>query len=55
VIRIGLMGESCVPANVFNLMNALERLLPEHGYETGKGVGTGAAAAQLANEPAPLY
>ncbi len=55
VIRIGLMGESCVPANVFNLLNALERLLPEHGYETGKGVGTGAAAAKLASEPAPLY
>ena len=55
VIRIGLMGESCVPANVFNLLNALEKLLPEHGYETGKGVGTGAAAARLAAEPAPLY
>ena len=55
VIRIGLMGESCVPANVFNLLNALEKLLPEHGYETGKGVGTGAAAARLADEPAPLY
>lgn len=55
VIRIGLMGESCVPANVFNLLNALEKLLPEHGYETGKGVGTGAAAAKLAAEPSPLY
>lgn len=55
VIRIGLMGESCVPANVFNLLSALERLLPEHGYEVARGAGVGAAAAQLEEEPAPLY
>lgn len=55
VIRIGLMGESCVPANVFNLLSALEKLLPEHGYETGKGAGVAAAARRLADEPAPLY
>ena len=44
-----------MPANVFNLLNALEKLLPEHGYETAKGAGTGAAAARLAEEPSPLY
>jgi alanine-glyoxylate transaminase/serine-glyoxylate transaminase/serine-pyruvate transaminase len=55
VIRIGLMGESCVPANVFNLLNALERILPTHGYEVAKGAGAAAASAQLADQPAPLY
>jgi alanine-glyoxylate transaminase/serine-glyoxylate transaminase/serine-pyruvate transaminase len=55
VIRIGLMGESCVPANVFALLNALEKILPEHGFEVGKGVAAAAASAQLADNPSPLY
>jgi alanine-glyoxylate transaminase/serine-glyoxylate transaminase/serine-pyruvate transaminase len=55
VIRIGLMGESCVPANVFALLNALEKILPEHGYEVAKGVASAAASAQLAENPSPVY
>ncbi len=55
VIRIGLMGESCVPANVFALLNALEKILPEHGFEVAKGAATAAASAQLAENPSPLY
>jgi alanine-glyoxylate transaminase / serine-glyoxylate transaminase / serine-pyruvate transaminase len=55
VIRIGLMGESCVPANVFALLNALEKSLPDHGYEVAKGAAMAAASAQLAEHPSPLY
>jgi alanine-glyoxylate transaminase/serine-glyoxylate transaminase/serine-pyruvate transaminase len=55
VIRIGLMGESCVPANVFALLNALEKILPEHGFEVAKGAAAAAASAQLAEHPSPLY
>jgi len=55
VIRIGLMGESCVPANVFALLNALEKVLPEHGFEVAKGAAAAAASAQLAEKPSPLY
>jgi len=55
VIRIGLMGESCVPANVFALLNALEKILPEHGWEVAQGSAASAASAQLAENPSPLY
>jgi len=55
VIRIGLMGESCVPANVFALLNALEKVLPDHGFEVAKGAATAAASAKLAENPSPLY
>ena len=55
VVRIGLMGESCVPANVFALLNALEKILPEHGWEVAKGSAISAASAQLAESPSPLY
>lgn len=55
VIRIGLMGESCVPANVFALLNALEKILPDHGFEVAKGAATAAASAQLAENPSPVY
>ncbi|MDA1278636.1 MAG: alanine--glyoxylate aminotransferase family protein [Chloroflexi bacterium] len=55
VIRIGLMGESCVPANVFALLNALEKTLPEQGFEVGRGAAVAAASAQLARNPSPLY
>ena len=55
VIRIGLMGESCVPANVLALLSALETLLPRHGFEVAKGAGLAAAGQQLAKQPAPVY
>ena len=55
VVRIGLMGESCVPANVFALLNALEKILPEHGWEVAQGSAISAASAQLAESPSPLY
>jgi alanine-glyoxylate transaminase/serine-glyoxylate transaminase/serine-pyruvate transaminase len=55
VIRIGLMGESCVPANVFALLNALEKILPDHGFEVGSGAASAAAGAQLVKNPSPLY
>ena len=55
VIRIGLMGESCVPANVFALLSALEKILPDHGFEVAKGAATAAASAQLAENPSPVY
>ena len=55
VIRIGLMGESCVPANVFALLNALEKILPEHGFEVGNGAAVAAASAQLVKDPSPLF
>jgi alanine-glyoxylate transaminase/serine-glyoxylate transaminase/serine-pyruvate transaminase len=55
VIRIGLMGESCVPANVFALLSALEKILPDHGFEVAKGAASAAASAQLAENPSPVY
>jgi len=55
VIRIGLMGESCVPANVFALLSALEKILPDHGFEVAKGAATASASAQLAENPSPVY
>ena len=55
VIRIGLMGESCVPANVFALLNALEKILPEYGFEIAEGAAAAAASTQLAANPSPLY
>ncbi len=54
VIRIGLMGESCVPANVFALLNALERILPRLGYEVPQGAAVAAASQTLAEDPAPI-
>lgn len=55
VIRVGLMGESCVPANVFAMLSALETLLPRQGYAVQAGAATAAAAQSLANAPAPVY
>ena len=55
VIRIGLMGESCVPANVFALLSALEKILPDHGFEVARGAASAAASAQLAENPSPVY
>ena len=55
VIRVGLMGESCVPANVFALLNALETLLPRQGYAVTPGAAASAASRSLVNAPAPVY
>ncbi len=55
VIRIGLMGESCNPANVFALLSALERILPSYGYEISPGEGVGAAGKVIASEPVRLH
>jgi alanine-glyoxylate transaminase/serine-glyoxylate transaminase/serine-pyruvate transaminase len=46
VWRIGLMGESCRETSVFALLSALERVLPQQGFEVP--VGEGVAAAQRA-------
>ena len=54
VIRIGLMGESCVPANVFALLSALEHILPRLGYEVPRGGAVAAASKTLAADPAPV-
>ncbi len=54
VIRVGLMGESCVPANVFALLSALERILPRLGYEVPRGEAVAAASQRLAEDPSPV-
>ena len=54
VIRIGLMGESCVPANVFALLSALEHILPRLGHEVPRGGAVAAASQMLAEDPAPV-
>lgn len=51
VWRVGLMGESCQPQNVLTLLSALERVLPQHGYEVAVGAGVAAASKELAKEP----
>ena len=53
VIRVGLMGESCVPANVFGLLSALEHILPRLGYEVPRGEAVAAASRTLAADPPP--
>lgn len=50
VWRIGLMGESSTSANVLYLLNAMEKLLPRHGYEIAVGAGVAAASKVLAAE-----
>ena len=54
VIRIGLMGESCVPSNVFGLLSALEHILPRLGYEVPRGEAVAAASRTLAADPPPV-
>ncbi len=51
VWRIGLMGESCRPENVFAVLSALEHALPQNGFEVGPGVGVAAASEQLSRQP----
>ena len=49
VWRIGLMGESSRESNVLTFLSALERILPEHGYEVALGSGVAAAQRSLAS------
>ena len=49
--RIGLMGESCVPANVFALLQAFEQLLHEFGFELRQGKSLAEAAKILSETP----
>lgn len=49
VWRIGLMGESSQAEYVLALLSALERILPDQGYEVPRGAGVGAASTALAN------
>ena len=49
--RIGLMGESSKASNVLLVLSALERILPQHGYEVAQGAGVAAAQQALANYP----
>ncbi|MSP78828.1 MAG: alanine--glyoxylate aminotransferase family protein [Dehalococcoidia bacterium] len=46
--RLGLMGENSTPANVLLLLSALEKLLPQNGYELAPGAGVAAASKVLA-------
>ena len=43
VWRIGLMGESARESNVFAFLSALERILPDQGYEVAYGASLAAA------------
>tara|TARA_E500000331_G_scaffold239994_1_gene230379 strand:- start:24 stop:1199 length:1176 start_codon:yes stop_codon:yes gene_type:complete len=44
VWRIGLMGESCVPQNVFALLNAFEKLLIEDNFDLKEGASLSEAS-----------
>ena len=48
VWRVGLMGESSKPEYVLALLSALEKILPDHGYEVASGVAVAAASKSLA-------
>ena len=48
VWRVGLMGESSKPEYVLALLSALERTLPQMGYEVAAGAGVAAASGALA-------
>ena len=48
VWRVGLMGESSKPEYVLALLSALEKILPEHGYEVASGAAVAAASESLA-------
>ena len=49
VWRIGLMGESARESNVFGFLSALERVLPDQGYEVAYGSSLSAAQQALAD------
>ena len=48
VWRIGVMGGSAEESNVLGLLSALERILPEEGYEVAYGAGVAAAQQAFA-------
>ncbi len=48
VWRIGLMGENATASSVLTILSALEDLLPENGYEIGRGEGVATAQRALA-------
>jgi alanine-glyoxylate transaminase/serine-glyoxylate transaminase/serine-pyruvate transaminase len=48
VWRVGLMGESSRESNVLAFLSALERTLPEEGYEVAQGAGVAGAQRALA-------
>ena len=50
VWRIGLMGESSRAHNVLTFLSALERILPEEGYEVAIGAGVSGAQRVLTAE-----
>ena len=54
VWRIGLMGTSCTETNVFTLLGALERLLPEEGFKLSPGASVAAAAQSYSQSPATV-
>ena len=45
--RIGLMGEASTGGNLLLLLSALEKILPQEGYEVPAGVGVAAASKAL--------
>jgi len=47
--RIGLMGEASTAGNVMFLLSALEKILPQEGYEVPVGAGVAAASKALSN------
>ena len=49
VWRIGLMGERARESNVFAFLSALERILPDQGYEVAYGASLAAAQQALAD------
>ena len=49
VWRIGLMGESARESNVFAFLSALERILPDQGYDVAYGSSLAAAQQALAD------
>ena len=48
VWRIGLMGGSSTESNVLTFLSALERILPDEGYEVAQGAGVAGAQRTLA-------
>ena len=47
--RIGLMGEASTAGNVMFLLSALEKILPQEGYEVPVGAGVAAASKALSS------
>ena len=47
VWRIGLMGESCVPQNVFAVLSAFEKLLIENNFKLNEGASLSVASSVI--------